>query len=82
MALLNLRDQFRFLGTSIELFETPTKDPGMVKRLVALDDVERRRYLIGRQPTLAKNVRDRLATIQRDYEALARALNSSDSPRC
>jgi hypothetical protein len=115
-ALLSLRDQFRFLGTSIELFETPTKDPGMVtkdagmvtkdpgmvtkdpgmvtkdpgmvtkdpgmvKRLLALDDVERRRYLTDRQPTLAKNVRDRLATIQRDYEALARALNSGDSAR-
>ena len=79
VALLSLRDQFRFLGTSIEIFETPTKDPGMVKRLVALDETERRQYLNGRQPTLAKNVGDRLATIQRDYEALARALNRGES---
>jgi hypothetical protein len=79
VALLSIRDQFRFLGTSIEIFETPTKDPGMVKRLVALDETERRQYLNGRQPTLAKNMGDCLATIQRDYEALARALNRGES---
>jgi hypothetical protein len=77
IALLSLRDQFRCLGTSIEIFETPTKDPGTVKRLLALDGAERRQYLTGRQPTLAKNVRDRLVTIRRDYEALTRALNRS-----
>jgi hypothetical protein len=80
MALSSLRDQFRFLGTSIEIFETPVKDPVAVKGLLALDDAERRQYLTGRQPILAKNVRDRLATIQRDYEALARALNHSAAP--
>ena len=77
MALLSLRDQFRFLSTSIEIFETPTKDPGTVKRLLALGEAERQRYLTGRQPILAKNVRDRLATIQRDYKALGRALKRS-----
>jgi hypothetical protein len=81
VALLRLRDQFRFLGKSIQFFETPTKDPGMVKRLLALDETERQRYLTGRQPTLAKNVRDRLATIQRDYEALAQALKHSTAAR-
>jgi hypothetical protein len=80
VALSNLRDQFRFLGTSIEIFETPTKDPGTIKRLVALDDAERRRFLAGRQPILAKNVRDRVAAIQRDYEALAQVLNHSTPP--
>jgi hypothetical protein len=75
--LLSLRDQFRSLGTSIEIFETPTKDPGTVKRLLTLDDAERRQYLTRRQPILAKNVRDRFAAIQSDYEALARALNSA-----
>jgi hypothetical protein len=80
VALSNLRDQFRLLGASIEIFETPTKDPGTIKRLVALDDAERRRFLAGRQPTLAKNVRDRVAAIQRDYEALARVLNHSTPP--
>jgi hypothetical protein len=77
MALLSLRDQFRFLSTSVEIFETPTKDPGTVKRLLALGEAERRRYLTARQPILAKNVRDRLATIQRDCEALGRALKRS-----
>jgi hypothetical protein len=38
--------------------------------------------LTDRQPILAKNVGDRLATIQRDYDALARALNRSASARC
>ena len=80
IALSSLRDQFRFLGTSIEIFETPVKDPAAVKGLLALDEAERRRYLTGRQPILAKNVLDRLATIQRDYEALARALNHSAAP--
>ena len=80
IALLSLRDQFRLLSTSIEIFETPTKDPGTVKRLLALGEVERRQYLTGRQPILAKNVQDRLATIQRDYEALGRALNRSVAP--
>ena len=82
VALMSLRDQFQILGTSIEIFETPTKDPGMVKRLLALDETERRQFLTGRQPTLAKNVGDRLASLQRDYEALARALNRSASARC
>ena len=77
MALLSLRDQFRFLSTSIEIFETPAKDSGTVKRLLALGAAERQRYLTGRQPILAKNVRDRLATIQRDCEALGRALKRS-----
>jgi hypothetical protein len=80
MALLSLRDQFRLLGTSIEIFETPIKDPVAVKRLLELDEAERRQYLTGQQPILAKNVRDRLATIQRDYEALARALHHSAVP--
>jgi hypothetical protein len=80
MALLSLRDQFRILGTSIEIFETPINDPVAVKRLLELDEAERRQYLTGRQPILAKNVRDRLAIIQRDYEALARALNHSAAP--
>jgi len=75
MALLSLRDQFRFLGTSIEIFEKPTKDPETIRRLLALDEAERRRYLAGRQPTLAKTVRDHLTTIQDGYYALARALN-------
>jgi hypothetical protein len=80
IALWSLRDQFRFLSTSIEIFETPTKDPGTVKRLLALGEAERRQYLTGRQPILAKNVRDCVATIQRDYEALGRALNRSVAP--
>jgi hypothetical protein len=77
IALSNLRDQFRFLGTSIQIFETPIKDPGTIKKILALDEVERRQYLAGRQPTLAKNVRDRLAGIQRDYDELVRALNGT-----
>jgi hypothetical protein len=80
IALSSLREQFRFLGTSIEIFETPTKDRGTVKRLAALDDAERRRFLASRQPILVKNVCDRLAAIQRDYEALRRALNHSAVP--
>jgi hypothetical protein len=75
VALLNLRDQFQFLGPSIEIFETPTTDPQMVKTLLALNETERQQYLTGRQPALAEKVGDRLATIERDYEALARALN-------
>jgi hypothetical protein len=82
VALLSLRDQFQFLGKSIEIFGTPTQDAGMLKRLVALDETERRQYLTDRQPILSKNVGDRLATIQRDYDALARALNRSASARC
>ena len=74
-ALLSLRDQLQFLVTSIEIFETPIKDSGTIKRLSALDEAERRRYLAGRQPTLAKAVRNHLTTIQNGYYALARALN-------
>ena len=74
IALSNLRDQFRFLGMSIQIFETPIEDPRTIKRILALDEAERRQYLAGRQPTLAKNVRDRLAGIQRDYDVLVRAL--------
>jgi len=80
MALLSLRDQFRLLGTSMEIFETPNKDPGTFKRLLALDDEERRLYLAGLQPRLAKNVRGSLAAIEKDYEALARALNHGAAP--
>src|ERR1700738_3471320 len=75
VALLNLRDQFQFLGPSIEIFETPTTDPEMVKTLLALNETERQQYLTGRQPALAEKVGDRLAAIERDYEALARGLN-------
>jgi hypothetical protein len=74
-ALLSLRDHLRFLVTSIEIFETPIKDSGTIKRLSALDEAERRRYLADRQPTLAKAVRDHLTTIQNGYYVLARALN-------
>jgi hypothetical protein len=74
-ALLSLRQQLRFLVTSIEIFETPIKDSGTIKRLSMLDEAERRRYLAGRQPTLAKTARDHLATIRNGYYALARALN-------
>ena len=79
-ALLTLRDRFRSLVTSIEIFETPIKDPRAVKRLLALGDAERRRYLTGLQPVLDESVRDRLATIQRDYAALARALSRCAAP--
>ena len=74
IALSNLRDQFRFLGRSIQIFETPIEDPQTIKRILALDEAERRQYLAGRPPTLVKNIRDRLAGIQRDYDVLARAL--------
>jgi hypothetical protein len=74
IALSNLRDQFRFLGRSIQIFETPIEDPRTIKKILALDEAERRQYLAGRQPTLAKNVQDRLAGIQRDYDVLVRAL--------
>ena len=74
IALSNLRDQFRFLGRSIQIFETPIEDPRTIKRILALDEAERRQYLAGRQPTLAKNVRDRLAGIQTDYDVLVLAL--------
>ena len=78
--LLSLRDRFRSLVTSMEIFETPIKDPRAIKRLLALDDAERRRYLTGLQPVLDEIVRDRLATIQRDYAALARALSRGAAP--
>jgi hypothetical protein len=80
VALSSLRDQFRFLGTSIEIFDTPTTKPATIQRLLALDEAKRREYLAGRQPILAKNVRDRVATIQKDYETLAQALNHGAAP--
>jgi hypothetical protein len=81
VALSSLRDQFRFLGTSIEIFDTPpTTKPATIQRLLALDEAKRREYLAGRQPILAKNVRDRVAIIQKDYEALAQVLNHSAAP--
>jgi hypothetical protein len=79
-ALSRLQDQFRSLVKSIEILETPIKDPRAVKRLLALDDAERRRYLSGLRPVLDENVRDRVATIQRDYAALARALSHGAAP--
>jgi hypothetical protein len=78
--LLSLRDRFRSLVASMEIFETPIKDPRAIKRLLALDDAERRRYLTGLQAVLDERVRERLATIQRDYAALARALNRGAAP--
>ena len=79
-ALSRLQDQFRSLITSIEILETPIKDPRAVKRLLALDDAERRRSLTVLRPVLDENVRDRVATIQRDYAALARALSHGAAP--
>jgi hypothetical protein len=79
-ALLSLRDRFRSLVASMEIFETPIEDPRAIKRLLALDDAERRRYLTGLQAVLDERVRDRLATIQGDYAALARALSRGAAP--
>jgi hypothetical protein len=79
-ALSSLRDQLRSLGPSIEIFERRIKDPETLKRLLALDGAQRRQYLTARQPALADNVRDRLATIQKDYDTLARALHQGAAP--
>jgi hypothetical protein len=80
IALSRLQDQFRSLIASIEILETPIKDPRALKRVLALDDAERRRYLTGLRPVLDENVRDHITTIQRDYAALARALSHGAAP--
>ncbi len=75
MALLSLRDQFVFLGKAIATYETPAKDPEIAKMLLHLSGPERLKILTSRKTILAGNVKARIATIRKYYEALALAVS-------
>jgi hypothetical protein len=79
MALLSLRDQFRFLGVQVEKFLRPWMDADINKELESLagaDDRDvRREFLRGSKVAFAKNVRLHLTAIRTAYAAMEGAIN-------
>jgi hypothetical protein len=76
IALLSLRDQFRFLGKAIEDYKKPKNDPDITKLLDSTDPGEERQKVWSQLKTvLAKNARDRVVIIRKQYESLKNAID-------
>jgi hypothetical protein len=81
ISLLSLRDQFRFLGRTIEDYKNPRRDPEIAKLLLENEAPERQKIWTEVKAIFAKNVRDRIATIRTDYESLKSAIDRATRGR-
>jgi hypothetical protein len=79
MAFLSLRDQFVFLGKAIVTYQTRV-DPETAKTLSDLPGPQKQMLLADRQAILARNIKDRVATIRQYYEALTLAIHNDVVP--
>jgi hypothetical protein len=78
IALLNVRDQFQFLGRSIEVYKDPRQDPELAKLLSeAATDSERQEIWSQLKANLAQNVKARVATIRSNYDLLKMAIDGA-----
>jgi hypothetical protein len=77
LAILDLRDQTRFLGASVETFINPQIDGETAAMLPGLDPVQARDVLRQRKMVLAGNVKRRADVIAELYAALAGAIGDS-----
>jgi hypothetical protein len=77
IAVLDLRDQIRFLGDSVETFKDPRPDPDTAKMLPTLDPAQAQAVLKQRKIILAKNVKMHVDKITELYAMLNRAISHS-----
>jgi hypothetical protein len=77
IAILDLRDQIRFLGESVETFKNPQVDLDTAKMLPTLEPAEVRNVLKQRKMVLAGNVTKRVDRIGELYAMLDRAIHRS-----